>query len=74
MDHPDQYRLIVFATALAFNLSGDISKVLLANRIRARLTPHNIHLINRISGAVLIVFAIVIVVTMFLRSSVSSQV
>jgi len=74
MPHPDQYRLIVFLTALLFNLSADISKVLLANKIRARLTPHNVHIINRISGAVLIVFAIVIVVTMFLRSSAAGQV
>jgi len=74
MPHPDQYRLIVFATALLFNFSADISKVLLANRIRAKLTPRNVHIINRISGAVLIVFAIVIVLTMFLRNPVGSQV
>jgi threonine/homoserine/homoserine lactone efflux protein len=74
MLYPDQYRLIVFVTALLFNFSADISKVLLANRIRAKLTPHNVHIINRISGAMLIVFAIVIVVTMFLRGSVGSQV
>ena len=73
MNHPDQYRLIVFLTALAFNLSADITKVLLANRIRNKLTPHNIHIINRISGVVLMGFGIAIVVTMFLRSAAAGQ-
>jgi threonine/homoserine/homoserine lactone efflux protein len=73
MDHPEQYRLIVFLTALLFNLSADLSKVLLANRIRNKLTPHNIHLINRISGVVLIGFGIAIVITMFVRSSMAGQ-
>ncbi len=68
INHPEQYRLIVFLTALLFNLSADFSKVLLANKIRNNLTPHNIHIINRISGAVLILFGIVIVITIFMRS------
>ena len=69
MNHPEQYRLIVFLTALIFNLSADFSKVLLANKIRNKLTPHNIHLINRISGVILIVFGIVIVITIFMRDA-----
>jgi len=73
MMHPEQYRLIVFLTALIFNLSGDLSKVLLANRIRNKLTPHNIHIINRISGVVLIGFGVAIVITMFLRSAAAGQ-
>ncbi len=72
--HPEQYRLIVFLTALLFNLSADFSKVLLANKIRNKLTPHNIHIINRISGVVLILFGIVIAVTIFMRSAASPQV
>lgn len=73
MDHPEQYRLVVFLTALIFNLSADFSKVLLANKIRNKLTPHNIHIINRISGAVLIVFGIAIIVTIFMRSAAAGQ-
>lgn len=72
--HPEQYRLIVFLTALLFNLSADFSKVLLANKIRNKLTPHNIHIINRISGVVLILFGIVIVVTIFMRSAAAPHV
>lgn len=68
VDHPIRYRLTVFLTALCFNLCGDFAKVLLANRIRNKLTPHNIHLINRISGVFFIIFGIAIVVTIVMRS------
>lgn len=59
--HPIQYRIIVFATCLAFILSGDIAKVLLANKIRTKLTPHNIHIINRISGLIFIGFGVALI-------------
>ncbi len=58
--HPIDYRLIVFITCLLFVLSGDITKVLLANKIRTKLTPHNIHIVNIISGIILAVFGIVL--------------
>lgn len=74
MDHPEQYRLVVFLIALAFNLSADFSKVLLANSIRNKLTPHNIHLINRISGAILIIFGLAIVTTIFMRGHAAGQI
>lgn len=74
MDHPEQYRLVVFLIALAFNLSADFSKVLLANSIRTKLTPHNIHLINRISGAILIIFGLAIVTTIFMRGHAAGQI
>ena len=67
-DHPDQYRIVVFLTALIFNLASDTIKVLLANKIRLKLTPHNIHIINRISGFVLIGFGIAIVITILIRN------
>jgi threonine/homoserine/homoserine lactone efflux protein len=64
--HPIQYRIIVFTTCLLFVLAGDIAKVLLANSIRTKLTPHNIHIINRISGIIFIVFAFVLLYKFFL--------
>ena len=42
-------------------LGTDILKVLLAGKIRNRLTPHNIHIINRINGIILIVFGIALI-------------
>jgi threonine/homoserine/homoserine lactone efflux protein len=55
--HPIQYRIIVFASCLLFMFSSDVAKVLLANRIRRKLTPHNIHIINQISGGIFLIFA-----------------
>ncbi len=69
VDHPEQYRFIVFLIALMFNLTSDTTKVLLANKIRLKLTPHNIHLINRISGFILIGFGIAIIITIFIRDA-----
>lgn len=53
---PSEYRIIVFTVCLLLVLLADISKVLLAGKIRAKLTPHNIHIINRISGIIFILF------------------
>lgn len=55
------HRIIVFITCLVWMLGTDILKVLLAGKIRNRLTPHNIHIINRINGLLLIIFGIALV-------------
>ena len=59
--HPLRYIFTVFFICLAFVLATDIAKVLLAGKIRAKLTPHNIHNINRVSGAILIGFGFVLI-------------
>jgi threonine/homoserine/homoserine lactone efflux protein len=46
---------------LVFVLATDIAKVLLAGKIRSKLTPHNIHIINKISGLILIGFGAVLI-------------
>ena len=56
--HPIRYLITVYVVCLAFVLSTDIAKVLLAGKIRPKLTPHNLHLINKISGIVMVVFAV----------------
>ena len=58
IDHSVQEKIIIFTTCLAWMLSTDILKVFLAGKIRNRLTPHNIHIINRINGLLLIGFGI----------------
>lgn len=55
------YRIIVFTTCLVFVAASDVIKVLLAGKIRRKLTPHNIHIINRISGLVLIGFGVALI-------------
>jgi len=56
--HPQNYRIIVYITCLIIVAGFDFIKVMLAGRIRQRLTPHNIHIINRLSGMILIAFGI----------------
>lgn len=61
INHSIQQRIVIFATCLALVLGGDIAKVMLAGKIRNRLTPHNIHIINRINGLILIGFGIALI-------------
>ncbi len=59
--HTINDRLIIFITCLVWMLGTDVLKVLLAGKIRNRLTPHNIHNINRLNGLLLIIFGIALV-------------
>lgn len=59
--HSIQQRIIIFSACLLVVLSLDLAKVMLAGKIRNRLTPHNIHLINRINGIILIGFGIALI-------------
>lgn len=61
ISHSVQQRIVIFVTCLVWMLGTDILKVLLAGKIRNRLTPHNIHIINRINGIILIVFGIALI-------------
>lgn len=61
ISHTVQDRIIIFATCLTWMLGTDILKVMLAGKIRNRLTPHNIHIVNRINGIILIVFGIALI-------------
>lgn len=59
--HSVRDRIIIFSTCLAWMLGTDMLKVMLAGKIRNRLTPHNIHILNRINGIVLIIFGIALI-------------
>jgi threonine/homoserine/homoserine lactone efflux protein len=61
INHSVQHRIIIFATCLTWMLGSDILKVMLAGKIRNRLTPHNIHILNLINGIILIVFGIALI-------------
>ncbi|MBA4197914.1 MAG: lysine transporter LysE [Chitinophaga sp.] len=58
--HPIQYRIIVFGTCLLTVLASDVAKVLLAGKIRSKLTPKNMHRIDQLLGLILIIFGIVL--------------
>ena len=61
INHNIQQRIIIFTTCLAVVFGTDVAKVVLAGKIRNRLTPHNIHILNRINGIILIVFGIALI-------------
>jgi threonine/homoserine/homoserine lactone efflux protein len=58
LSHTLEQRIIIFSTCLILNMAADIAKVLLAGKLRKRLTLHNISIINKISGTLLIGFGI----------------
>jgi threonine/homoserine/homoserine lactone efflux protein len=58
--HTLRQRFFIFSIALALVLFSDIMKVLLANKIRKRLTLKNILLLNRLNGIILIGFGVVL--------------
>ncbi len=60
-NHTIEQKVIIFTTCLVWMLGADILKVMLAGKIRNRLTPHNIHILNRINGLILIVFGIALI-------------
>ena len=61
IDESFNRRLVIFSVALVLALLADVLKVLLANKIRKRMTPKNIHRINQINGIILMGFGIVII-------------
>ena len=61
-------RILIFSICLAVNIAADMLKVLMAGKLRTRLTLHNLSVINKISGSILIVFGVALLVgTMFIR-------
>jgi threonine/homoserine/homoserine lactone efflux protein len=59
--HTPFERIILFGTCLLVNVVADVLKVMLAAKVRHSLTPHNINIINKISGTILIIFGLGIV-------------
>ena len=60
-NHTVVERVVLFSVCLGINMIADVLKVLMAARIRHRLNPHNINIINKISGSILIAFALSII-------------
>jgi threonine/homoserine/homoserine lactone efflux protein len=54
-------RIIIFSVCLGVNILADILKVVLAAKVRHSLTPHNVNIINKISGTILIGFGLAII-------------
>lgn len=58
--HSVRDRIIIFLTAMLFNMTMDIIKVVLAGKLRKKLTLKNIRLINKISGIIFLIFGTVL--------------
>ena len=56
LTHTLQQRVVIFAVCLLINMGADVGKVMMAGKLRKRLTVHNLSIINKISGAILVVF------------------
>lgn len=61
VSHTLQQRIIIFTTCILFNIIADAAKVLLAGSLRKKLTVHNISVITKISGGILIIFAFALI-------------
>ncbi|MBC7587090.1 MAG: LysE family transporter [Chitinophagaceae bacterium] len=68
--HPIQYRAIVFAVCLLVVFSTDVIKVLLAGKLRSKLTPKVMHRLDQILGAALIICGLVLLWKLFSHSSI----
>ena len=69
IDHHFNQRFLIFSIALAFVLAGDILKVILAGKLRTRLTVKNIALLNKINGIILIGFGVALIVRLLFFNS-----
>jgi len=61
INHNIQQKLLLFIVCLSIVFLSDIAKVMLAGKIRKKLTPHNIHIVNRINGLILIGFGVALI-------------
>lgn len=65
-------RMLIFMICLALNVAADIFKVLMAGRLRKRLTLHALSIIHKVSGTILIGFGIALIIgTLFFTPQVS---
>ena len=57
-NHTIQERIIIFSVCLLVNMGADVGKVMMAGKLRSKLTVHTLAVINKISGSLLIAFGL----------------
>jgi threonine/homoserine/homoserine lactone efflux protein len=57
-NHTLQERIVIFSVCLVVNMAADVGKVMMAGKLRSKLTIHTLSVINKISGTLLIAFGI----------------
>lgn len=58
LTHSLKERITIFSVCLLINMAADVGKVMMAGNLRKKLTVHNLSIINKISGAILVAFGI----------------
>jgi threonine/homoserine/homoserine lactone efflux protein len=58
--HNLEQRILIFSVCLAFNMASDVAKVMMAGKLAQRLTLHNMKIINKVSGSILIGFGLLL--------------
>jgi len=54
--HTLQERTVIFSVCLLINMAADTGKVMMAGKLKKKLTVHNLSIINKISGIILVGF------------------
>ena len=60
LDHTIKERIVIFSVCLLINMSADVGKVLMAGKLRSKLTERTLSVVNKISGTLLIIFGVVL--------------
>ncbi|HEY4205594.1 MAG TPA: LysE family translocator [Puia sp.] len=61
VDHTLQERVIIFSVCLLVNMGADVLKVMMAGKLRSKLTLRTLTVVNKISGSLLIIFGLALV-------------
>jgi threonine/homoserine/homoserine lactone efflux protein len=61
VDHTLQERIIIFSVCLLINMAADVGKVMMAGKLRNKLTLRTLTIVNKFSGSLLIIFGLALV-------------
>jgi len=61
-------RVVIFSICIGINILADVLKVVMAGKLRKKLTLHTISIINKISGTILIAFGVALLYGAFFLS------
>ena len=58
LNHTLRERIVIFSVCLLINMSADVGKVMMAGKLRPKLTIRTLSVVNKIAGIILIGFGI----------------
>jgi threonine/homoserine/homoserine lactone efflux protein len=58
VNHTMQERILIFSVCLLINMAADVGKVMMAGKLRNKLTYKTLSVVNKISGTLLIIFGL----------------